>query len=154
MFKVSVLASKFLSHDCHIQTLAMWRVHFPQVPYAGYNIFFVNVIAWGIPCCHFTLFLCQGFLGISGAILIQVYGIFCKGKPSTFILMLALLPTFVSIVLMFFVRIHEANTVDDMKHLNGFPIIALMIATYLIIILSLENIFSQSSRGLIEGCGL
>uniref|UniRef100_A0A2N9G741 Major facilitator superfamily (MFS) profile domain-containing protein n=1 Tax=Fagus sylvatica TaxID=28930 RepID=A0A2N9G741_FAGSY len=60
----------------------------------------------------------KGFLGISGAILIQVYGIFCKGKPSTFILMLALLPTFVSIVLMFFVRIHEANTVDDMKHLN------------------------------------
>ena len=74
-----------------------------------------------------------------------MYGIFCKGKPSTFILMLALLPTFVSIVLMFFVRIHEANTVDDMKHLNGFPIIALMIATYLIIILSLENIFSLPS---------
>ena len=85
-----------------------------------YNIYFVNVLAWGMPCCHSTLFLCQGFLGISGAIMIQAYGIFRNGKPSTFILMLALLPTFVSIVLVFFVRIHEANTIDDTKHLNGF----------------------------------
>ncbi|KAK7844233.1 protein nuclear fusion defective 4 [Quercus suber] len=84
----------------------------------------------------------KGFLGINGAIMVQAYGIFCKGKPSTFILMLALLPTFVSIVLMSFVRIYEANTVDDVKRLNGFPIVALIIAGYLMIILILENIFS------------
>ena len=77
--------------------------------------------------------------------MIQVYGIFCNGKPSTFILMLALLPTFVSIVLVFFVRIHEANTIDDTKHLNGFPVVALIIATYLIIILTLENTLSLPS---------
>ncbi|KAM4115074.1 hypothetical protein ACJW30_04G119600 [Castanea mollissima] len=86
----------------------------------------------------------KGFLGISGAIMVQVYGIFCEGKPSTFILMLALLPTFVTIVLMFFVRIYEANTVDDVKQLNGFPIVALIIAGYLMITLVLENIFSLS----------
>ncbi|KAM4115077.1 hypothetical protein ACJW30_04G119900 [Castanea mollissima] len=84
----------------------------------------------------------KGFLGISGAIMVQAYGIFCKGKPSTFILMLALLPTFVSIVLMTFVRIYEANTVDDVKRLNGFAIVALIIAGYLMIKLILENIFS------------
>ena len=71
--------------------------------------------------------------------MVQAYGIFCKGKPSTLILMLALLPTFVSIVLMSFVRIYEANTVDDVKRLNGFPIVALIIAGYLMIILILEN---------------
>ena len=76
--------------------------------------------------------------------MVQAYSIFCKGKPSTFILMLALLPTFVSIVLMSFVRIYEANTVDDVKRLNGFPIVALIIAGYLMIILILENIFSLS----------
>uniref|UniRef100_A0A2N9I7W6 Uncharacterized protein n=1 Tax=Fagus sylvatica TaxID=28930 RepID=A0A2N9I7W6_FAGSY len=62
-----------------------------------------------------------------------------------FILMLALLPTFVSIVLVFFVRIHEANTIDDTKHLNGFPVVALIIAAYLIIILTLENTLSLPS---------
>ena len=77
--------------------------------------------------------------------MVQAYGIFCKGKPSALILMLALLPTFVSIVLMSFVRIYEANTVDDVKRLNGFPIVALIIAGYLMIILILENIFSLPS---------
>ncbi len=62
-----------------------------------------------------------------------------------FILMLALLPTFVSIVLVFFVRIHEANTIDDTKHLNGFPVVALIIAAYLIIILTLESTLSLPS---------
>ena len=89
-----------------------------------------------------TIFLCQGFLGISGAIMVQVYNIFCEGKPSNCILMLALLPTFVSIVLMFFVRIYEANIVDDVKQLNSFPIVALIIAGYLMITLLLKNIFS------------
>uniref|UniRef100_A0A2N9IJQ4 Nodulin-like domain-containing protein n=1 Tax=Fagus sylvatica TaxID=28930 RepID=A0A2N9IJQ4_FAGSY len=83
----------------------------------------------------------KGFLGISGAIVIQMYDTFWEGKPSTFLLILALLPTFVSLVLMFFVRIHRANTGDDKKHLNGFSTIALIIAGYLMIIIILENIF-------------
>ena len=74
--------------------------------------------------------------------MVQVYNIFCEGKPSNCILMLALLPTFVSIVLMFFVRIYEANIVDDVKQLNSFPIVALIIAGYLMITLLLKNIFS------------
>ncbi|KAF5476923.1 hypothetical protein F2P56_003612 [Juglans regia] len=84
----------------------------------------------------------KGFLGLSGAILIQVYDTVCKGKPSTYILMLALLPTFVSLVLMFCVRIYKATTGDDKKHLNGFSAVALIIAGYLMVMIILENIFT------------
>ena len=91
---------------------------------------------------HTTFFHGQGFLGLSGAILIQVYDTICKGKPSTYLLMLALLPTCVSLVLMFLVRIYEKTTSDHKKHLNGFSAVALIIAAYLMIIIILENIFT------------
>ncbi len=94
---------------------------------------------------YYLLSLCQGCNGISGAILIQVYDTFYKGEPSTFILMLALLPTFVSLMLMLLVRIYKSNTSDDKKHLNGFSAIALIIAGYLMIMIILENIFSLPS---------
>ncbi|XP_065635161.1 protein NUCLEAR FUSION DEFECTIVE 4 [Quercus suber] len=84
----------------------------------------------------------KGFLGLSGAVLIQVYDTLCKGEPSTYLLMLALLPTLVSLVLMFLVRIYEATTADDKKHLNGFSAVALSIAGYLMILIILENIFT------------
>uniref|UniRef100_A0A2N9H392 Nodulin-like domain-containing protein n=1 Tax=Fagus sylvatica TaxID=28930 RepID=A0A2N9H392_FAGSY len=84
----------------------------------------------------------KGFLGLSGAILIQVYDTICKGKPSTYLLMLALLPTFVSLVLMFLVRIYKTTTGDDKKPLNGFSAVALIIAGYLMILIILENIFT------------
>jgi MFS family permease len=87
-----------------------------------------------------TFFHGQGSLGISGAILIQVYYASCKGKPSTYLLMLALLPTFVSLMLMFLVRIYKATADDDKKHLNGFSAVALAIAGYLMVIIILENI--------------
>ena len=78
-----------------------------------------------------TTFICfhgQGFLGLSSAILVQVYDTFCKGKPSTFLLMLALLPTSVSILFMPLVRIYEANRADiDKKYLNAFSVFALLI---------------------------
>ena len=35
--------------------------------------------------------------------------------------MLALLPTFASLLLMSFVQIYKARRVDDEKHLNAFP---------------------------------
>ena len=41
--------------------------------------------------------------------LIQADAIFCMDKPSTFILMLALLPTFASLLLMSFVLIYKAS---------------------------------------------
>ena len=91
---------------------------------------------------HTIFFLGQGFLGLSGAILIQVYDTFVKGEASTYLLMLALLPTCVSLVLMFLVRIYDKTTSDHKKHLNGFSAVALIIAGYLMIIIILENIFT------------
>ncbi|GAV66721.1 Nodulin-like domain-containing protein/MFS_1 domain-containing protein [Cephalotus follicularis] len=84
----------------------------------------------------------KGFLGLSGAILIQLYDALCKGHQSTFILILALTPTLVSLLLMHLVKIYGTNTVYNKKHLNGFSAIALTVAAYLMIIIILENIFS------------
>ncbi|GLT46388.1 hypothetical protein SLA2020_201440 [Shorea laevis] len=85
----------------------------------------------------------KGFLGLSGAILIQVYDTLCEGEPSTYILILALTPTLVSLLLMTLVRIYEQNNsvYQDKKHLNAFSAVALIIAGYLMILILLENIF-------------
>lgn len=83
----------------------------------------------------------KGFLGLSGAILIQIYQAFFKESPSTFILMLALFPTLVTLSLMFLVRICPGSKPDDKKYLNGFSIVALVLAAYMMIIIILENIF-------------
>ena len=56
--------------------------------------------------------------------------------------MLALWPTFVSLVLMLLVRIYKANASDGKKHLNGFSALTLIIAGYLMIMVILEKSFS------------
>uniref|UniRef100_A0A2N9IJP6 Nodulin-like domain-containing protein n=1 Tax=Fagus sylvatica TaxID=28930 RepID=A0A2N9IJP6_FAGSY len=98
-----------------------------------------------IPVTGVHNFPVDGCLGISGAIVIQVYDTFYKGDPSKFLLMLALLPTFVPLMLMLLVKIYKANIGDDKKHLNGFSAIVLIIAGYLMLIIMLENIFSLPS---------
>lgn len=77
--------------------------------------------------------------------LIQVYDTIFEGNPSTYLLFLALFPTVVTLLLMFLVRICEANSVDDRKHLNAFSAIALTMAGYLMVIIILENIFTLAS---------
>jgi hypothetical protein len=85
-------------------------------------------------------------MGISGAIVIQAYDTFCKGNARAFLLILALLPTSVSLLLMFFVRIYDKpNTSDDRKHLNRFTAVALIIAVYLMITIILRNILTLPS---------
>uniref|UniRef100_A0A5B7BJV6 Nodulin-like domain-containing protein n=1 Tax=Davidia involucrata TaxID=16924 RepID=A0A5B7BJV6_DAVIN len=81
----------------------------------------------------------KGFLGLSGAILIQVYQTIFKNKPASYLLMLALLPTFNPLLLMCFVRIYNMNEGDEKQHLNYFSLIALIIAAYLMAIIILEN---------------
>ncbi|KAL8141983.1 hypothetical protein V2J09_015015 [Rumex salicifolius] len=84
----------------------------------------------------------KGFLGLSGAMLIQVYDTFLKGQQSSFILMLALLPTTMSLLLMCLVKIHPSNTGKDKKYLKGFSSVALLISAYLIIVIILENVIT------------
>ncbi|XP_009609132.1 protein NUCLEAR FUSION DEFECTIVE 4-like [Nicotiana tomentosiformis] len=83
----------------------------------------------------------KGFLGLSGAILIQVYQTLSNGNPSSLILMLALLPTIVTLVLMFLVRVHQTPSRNEEKHLHGFLLLSLVIAAYLLLLRILENVF-------------
>ncbi|CAA7043288.1 unnamed protein product [Microthlaspi erraticum] len=87
----------------------------------------------------------KGFLGLSGAILIQLYETVCGGDPASFILLLAITPTVLSVLVMPLVRIYETSTVDDKKHLNGLSAVSLLIAAYLMIVIILKNTFGLSS---------
>ncbi|KAI3726914.1 hypothetical protein L1987_66721 [Smallanthus sonchifolius] len=60
----------------------------------------------------------KGFLGLSGAILIQIYQILFDGKPTTFLLMLAVFPTLVSVALMSLAHANPSNTTNDKPHLK------------------------------------
>ncbi|XP_010509767.1 PREDICTED: protein NUCLEAR FUSION DEFECTIVE 4 [Camelina sativa] len=88
----------------------------------------------------------QGFLGLSGAILIQLYHAVCggEGNPATFILLLAVVPTFVIFLTMPFVRVYETVTTSEKKHLNGLSVISLIIAAYLMVIITVENVLGLS----------
>ncbi|KAI3521716.1 hypothetical protein L1887_11188 [Cichorium endivia] len=88
-----------------------------------------------------TVGIMKGFLGLSGAILIQIYLTLFDGKPTAFILMLAVLPTLVSLLLMSLVHENPSNTTNDKRHLNKFSVVALVIAAYLTIILISESFF-------------
>ncbi|KAM0060530.1 putative major facilitator superfamily, MFS transporter superfamily [Helianthus debilis subsp. tardiflorus] len=87
----------------------------------------------------------KGFLGLSGAILIQIYHMLFDGNPTTFLLVLAVFPTLVSLALMSFVHANPSNTSNDKPHLNRFSLIALIIAAYLMIIIIFQNVVTFPS---------
>ncbi|KAJ0441109.1 putative major facilitator superfamily domain, MFS transporter superfamily [Helianthus annuus] len=87
----------------------------------------------------------KGFFGLSGAILIQIYYTLFDNKPTTYLLMLAVFPTLVSLAFMSLVHINPSNTSNDKPHLNRFSLISLIIATYLMIVLIFQNIFTLPS---------
>ncbi|OVA00323.1 Nodulin-like [Macleaya cordata] len=96
-----------------------------------------------------TIFgIIKGFAGLSGAILIQVYQTIFQDKPSSFILMLAILPTIVPLLLMSFVKINPTTGTDEKKLLNGFSVISLIITAYLMVLIITENVvtFGLSTR--------
>ncbi|XP_010541167.1 PREDICTED: uncharacterized protein LOC104814691 [Tarenaya hassleriana] len=86
----------------------------------------------------------QGFLGLSGAVLVQLYHIFSEGNPATYILLLAVVPTLVILSTMPFVRIYDSITTGDKKHLDGLSMISLIIVSYLMVIITLENLLGLS----------
>ncbi|EEF52101.1 protein NUCLEAR FUSION DEFECTIVE 4 [Ricinus communis] len=84
----------------------------------------------------------KGFLGLSGAILIQVYQTMFNNKPTLYLLMLSLLSSINPVILMWFVRIYTVSEGDEKKYLDSFSVIALFLAAYLMIIIILEHVFS------------
>ncbi|XP_058195030.1 protein NUCLEAR FUSION DEFECTIVE 4-like [Rhododendron vialii] len=87
----------------------------------------------------------KGFLGLSGAILIQVYQTLLEDKPSAYVLMLALFPACNTLLLMWFVRIYRETEGDEDKHLDRFSLVSLVIAAYLMVIIILDNALSLPS---------
>ncbi|CAA7013652.1 unnamed protein product [Microthlaspi erraticum] len=87
----------------------------------------------------------KGFVGLSGAMLIQLYETICPGDPKTFILLLAIVPSLLSVLVMPLVRIYETSTVDEKKHLDGLSTLSLGIAAYLMIIIILKSTFGLPS---------
>ncbi|TKY73431.1 NUCLEAR FUSION DEFECTIVE 4 [Spatholobus suberectus] len=87
----------------------------------------------------------KGFLGLSGAILIQVYRTIFNNKPMSYLLMLAFLPPINTLLFMWFVRIHHTHEGEERKYLNIFSLMALVVAAYLMVIIILENVLSLQS---------
>lgn len=69
-----------------------------------------------------------------------MYQTIFKNKPSSYLLLLALLPTINSILLMGFVRIFTTSEEDEKKHLNNFSLLAVIIAAYLTAVIIIQNI--------------
>ncbi|XP_039131411.1 protein NUCLEAR FUSION DEFECTIVE 4-like isoform X2 [Dioscorea cayenensis subsp. rotundata] len=89
-----------------------------------------------------TGLIAMGFLGLSSAILTQIYRTLYNGNAGAFVLMLACLPALLPLLLMYFVKIHQTDGRDDKKHLDAFSIITLIIAGYLMLVILGENILT------------
>ncbi|KAJ4845390.1 hypothetical protein Tsubulata_051569 [Turnera subulata] len=87
----------------------------------------------------------KGFLGLRGAFLIQFYQTFRKGDPTTYILLLAVMPSLIPLLLMTSVRNYDSISKVDKSNLNAFSAVALLTGVYLMIIIVLENIFTFPS---------
>lgn len=84
----------------------------------------------------------KGFLGLSAAMLIQLYRTIFNGNPSSFLLMVSLLSTINPLLLMWFVRIDDTNTGDEKRHLNSFSWVVVLVSAYLVVVIVLENVIT------------
>lgn len=84
----------------------------------------------------------QGFLGLSGAILTQVFYAVYRNDPSSFLLMVSWLPTVVALLFMAVIRVMPAANTDEKEQVNFtlFSAIAICLAAYLCGIIVLENV--------------
>lgn len=72
--------------------------------------------------------------------MIQIYHTFFDGEPSTFLLMLALFPSLICVLFMFLLRIYEVYGTDYKKHLDSFSVVTVIIVSYLVFIIILQNL--------------
>ncbi|XBI77727.1 hypothetical protein VPH35_087549 [Triticum aestivum] len=88
----------------------------------------------------------KGFLGLSGAILVQVQRTL-RIDPGSFILMLAILPTAIALLLMYFVDVHSAHERYNKKFLDAFSLMAVTVAGFLMVVIICDQVFVISSAG-------
>lgn len=84
----------------------------------------------------------KGFLGLSAAMLIQIYRTIFPGNPASFLLMVSLLSTINPLLLMWFVRIYDTNAGDERRHLNNFSWVVVVVSAYLVVVIVLENVIT------------
>ncbi|KAJ0240085.1 hypothetical protein HA466_0227730 [Hirschfeldia incana] len=85
----------------------------------------------------------KGYLGLSGAILVQMYHIFCEGDPANYLLLLAVVPSILILTMMPLVRAYDTVLAGHKKYLNGLSSISLIIVTYLMFVILVENVFGM-----------
>lgn len=88
--------------------------------------------------------LLKGFLGLSGAIMAQVFRALYPDDPSSFLLLLSWLPAAVSLLLMFVVRVVPASR-DDNAVFTEFSTVATCLAAYLTLVIILENFWRDQT---------
>lgn len=69
-----------------------------------------------------------------------MYQTIFKNKPSSYLLLLAVLPTTTSLLLMGFVRVFKTNEEDEKRHLNHFSFLAIILAAYLTAMIIIQHI--------------
>ncbi|GLJ25155.1 hypothetical protein SUGI_0481120 [Cryptomeria japonica] len=87
-----------------------------------------------------VLGILKGFLGLSGAIFTQIYHAVYGQDDKGIILLLAVLPSAVSLLLMFIVRPTKTVTEkNELKRFYSFLYIALVLAVFLMVMIVVEN---------------
>ncbi|KAL9243202.1 hypothetical protein vseg_017117 [Gypsophila vaccaria] len=84
----------------------------------------------------------KGFLGLSAAMLIQLYRTVSKGNPATFLLIVSLLSTINPLFLMWFVKIYDSNDGNERNHLNSISWVMVILSAYLVAVIVLENVIT------------
>ncbi|GMH21447.1 hypothetical protein Nepgr_023289 [Nepenthes gracilis] len=116
--------------------------------FAGHSMPFFNTASVVTAVHNFRSYsgtgvgIMKGFLGLSGAILIQVYRTIFKGNPASFLLLVALVSTLNPLWLMWFVRVYDPDGKDERRHLDSFSLVIITIAAYLVAVIILESIFT------------
>ncbi|KAJ9567163.1 hypothetical protein OSB04_003129 [Centaurea solstitialis] len=143
--------------QCFLGYFLMWlsvtgKIHRPPVPVmclfmllAAHGVTFLNTANVVTAVLNFPnhsgtiVGIMKGFLGLSGAILLQVYQTVFKAGPTPYILMLALLPFLNTLFFMSTVRSYQTNEVEEKSHLNGLSLISIIIAIYLFTVIIIEQ---------------
>ncbi|KAK9066522.1 hypothetical protein SSX86_013845 [Deinandra increscens subsp. villosa] len=86
----------------------------------------------------------KGFLGLSGAILLQVYQTVFNTGPTHYILMLSLLPLLNTLLLMSSVRPFDRSEIDEKRNLNSLSLFSVIIAAYLFFIIIIQQAVTLS----------